>query len=112
MKNNYNINMYMKKILNYLLIAATVCGLSFAVTSCKDGAVFFNATVLKEQLQKEGFEFSSVSQAWAKKGYIRKAKDGRNTHGTFVNGIKARYVAIVLPEVTEDDEEDYDGIVI
>ena len=35
-KNNYNINMYMKKILNYLLIAATVCGLSFAVTSCKD----------------------------------------------------------------------------
>ena len=35
-KNNYNINMYMKKILNYLLIAATVCGLSLAVTSCKD----------------------------------------------------------------------------
>ena len=28
--------MYMKKILNYLLIAATVCGLSFAATSCKD----------------------------------------------------------------------------
>ena len=26
----------MKKITNYLLIAATVCGLSFAVTSCKD----------------------------------------------------------------------------
>ena len=26
----------MKKILNYLLIAATVCGLSLAVTSCKD----------------------------------------------------------------------------
>lgn len=78
----------------------------------KDGAVFFNATVLKEQLQKEGFEFSSVAQAWAKKGYIRKAKDGRNTHSASVNGIKARYVAIVLPEVTEDDEEDYDGIVI
>ena len=35
-KNNYNINMYMKKILNYLLIAATVCGLSLVATSCKD----------------------------------------------------------------------------
>ena len=28
--------MYMKKIFNFALIAATVCGLSFAVTSCKD----------------------------------------------------------------------------
>ena len=28
--------MYMRKILNFALIAATVCGLSLAVTSCKD----------------------------------------------------------------------------
>ena len=36
MKNNYNINMYMKKIFNFALMAATVCGLSLAATSCKD----------------------------------------------------------------------------
>ena len=28
--------MYMKKIFNFALIAATVCSISFAVTSCKD----------------------------------------------------------------------------
>ena len=78
----------------------------------KDGAVYFNSTELKRQLQKEGFEFSSVSRSWAKRGYIRKYKDGKNTIPSSVDGIKARYVVIELPNDPESDETDYDGIEI
>ncbi len=77
----------------------------------KDGAVYFNATVLKDELQRAGFELSSVAQTWAKKGYIRKAKDGRTTHSTRVNGIKCRYVIIELPDDPEPDETDYDEVI-
>lgn len=77
----------------------------------KDGAVYFNATVLKDELQRVGFELSSVAQTWAKKGYIRKAKDGRTTHSTRVNGIKCRYVIIELPDDPEPDETDYDEVI-
>ena len=78
----------------------------------KDGAVYFNSTELKRQLQKEGFEFSSVSRSWAKRGYIRKCKDGKNSISASVDGIKARYVVIELPNDPESDETDYDGIEI
>ena len=78
----------------------------------KDGAVYFNSTELKRQLQKEGFEFASVSRSWAKRGRILKAKDGKNTISGSVDGIKARYVVINLPDDPESDETDYDGIEI
>ena len=78
----------------------------------KDGAVYFNSTELKRQLQKEGFEFASVSRSWAKRGRILKAKDGRSTISTTIDGIRARYIAVVLPNDPESDETDYDGIEI
>lgn len=78
----------------------------------KDGAVYFNSTELKRQLQKEGFEFSSVSRSWAKRGRILKAKDGRSTISTTIDGIRARYIAVVLPNDPESDETDYDGVEI
>lgn len=78
----------------------------------KGGEVWFNSTELKKQLQREGFELSSVSRSWAKKGYIRKYKDGKNSIPSSVDGIKARYVVIKLPDDPESDETDYDGIEI
>ncbi len=76
----------------------------------QEGTAFINATVLKKELQAEGFEFSSVAQSWAKKGYILKSKDGKSSVSTWVDGIKARYVMIALPNEPEDDENDYGGI--
>ena len=78
----------------------------------KGNTVYFNSTELKRQLQREGFEFTSVARAWGKRGYILKAKDGRSTISTTIEGIRARYIAIVLPDDPDEDETDYDGIEI
>lgn len=76
----------------------------------RKGTLFFNSTVLKKELQKEGFEFASVAQTWAKKGYIQTRERGY-TISASVDGIKARYVAIELPDDPEPDETDYDEVI-
>jgi len=78
----------------------------------KNGLLYFNATVLRNELQKEGIELSSVSRRWAKKGYLVKNTEGRNSIAASVDGIKARYVALNLPEELEFDEERYGDIAI
>ena len=74
--------------------------------------VLFNAKVLREELQKEGFELNSVLQSWSRKRYIELAPDGKSTISTWVNGIKGRYMHIILPEeeTKEEQPETYDGV--
>lgn len=74
--------------------------------------VWFNSTALRDVLQREGFEFNSIAKTWAKKGLIKQSSEGKNTIYSKVEGIGARYVVIKLPNITEQDDEDYDGIAI
>ena len=74
--------------------------------------VWFNSTALKDVLQREGFEFNSVAKTWVKRGLIKRNSEGKNTVSGSVEGIKARYVVIKMPDTAEQDEEDYDGIEI
>ena len=76
----------------------------------KNGLLYFNATVLREQLQKEGIELNSVLSRWAKTGRIVKDSGGRSSTHASVDGIKARYVALRLPETLEFDDERYEDI--
>ena len=76
----------------------------------KNGLLFFNSTVLKKELQKEGFEFASVAQTWVNKRYIEKKERGYTVKAS-VDGIRARYVAIRLPDDSEEDETDYSEVV-
>ena len=76
----------------------------------EDNIVYFNCSVLKEQLQKEGFEYSTVARSWAKKGYTVRGKDGRNSVSASIQGQKNRFVLIKLPEVTVEDDTDYDEV--
>ena len=50
--------MYMRKIFNFALIAATVCGLSFAATSCKDDDIKNNDGEDMEQWESTGGSLS------------------------------------------------------
>ena len=76
----------------------------------KNGLLFFNSTVLKKELQKEGFEFASVAQTWVNKRYIEKKERGYTVKAS-VDGIRARYVALRLPDDPEEDETDYSEVV-
>ena len=74
--------------------------------------VWFNSTALKDVLQREGFEFNSVAKTWAKKELLRRNSEGKFTICGSIEGIKARYVVIKMPDSTEQDDEPYDDITI
>lgn len=73
----------------------------------EDGVTLFNVTVLRKELEAEGYDLDAVKKAWWQSGYILLAPDGKYTHRTKCNGIKARYLKIVqLPETQDDADEE------
>ena len=73
----------------------------------EDGVTLFNATVLRQELAAEGYDLDAVKKAWWQSGYILLAPDGRYTHRTICNNVKARYVKIVqLAEQFTKEEMD------
>ena len=77
----------------------------------RDGVLYFNKTKLKDILQREGFELESCLRSWSEKGYLSKKERG-NTVSTTVNGTKARYVALILPETKQPDDTNYNDLII
>lgn len=65
-----------------------------------DDVAIINKQVLEQELARMGFDFGSIKKGWAKSGYILKNSVGRYIHQTRVNGIKANYIKIQLPEDT------------
>lgn len=78
-----------------------------------DKVVYVNVGVLRRELGAAGFEFDAVKKKWAENKYLKISSDGRYTHRTVINGSKARYVIINLPNEEDliEDETDYDDIV-
>lgn len=72
----------------------------------------FNQNELVKVLSENNYDFDAIKKDWAELGYLQKNSQGRYLHYTTIyNGVKAKYIKIVL--IDEDTTEEFqqtDGV--
>ena len=61
-----------------------------------DTYCMINASILKRELRKAGFEFETVKKDWAEMNFLITSTNGRYVHQTTANGKKGTYVRLFL----------------
>ncbi len=69
----------------------------------RDGFIYFNVTVLRQELEKEGYDFDALKQNWSKNGYLVKNKDSY-THVWRYSGVRSRCVKLRTPDAVDFNE--------
>ena len=65
--------------------------------------VIVNKKVLEENLLKNNYDYTAVTKAWDKYGFLEKNSQGKFIHQTKIFNIKASYIKILLPENEIED---------
>ena len=59
--------------------------------------------MLEENLLKNNYDYTAVTKAWDKYGFLEKNSQGKFIHQTKIFNIKASYIKILLPENEIED---------
>ena len=76
-----------------------------------DSHCLVNQNVLREAMEKNGYDFNAVKKEWAESGYLEKSRDGKYSVNTSIAGLKtkARYVKVLFKHPKNFEEyEDVD----
>ncbi|WP_346961118.1 bifunctional DNA primase/polymerase [Faecalicatena contorta] len=76
-----------------------------------DSHCLVNQNVLREAMEKNGYDFNAVKKEWAEAGYLEKSRDGKYSVNTSIAGLKtkARYVKVLFKQPNNFEEyEDVD----
>ncbi len=65
--------------------------------------IIINKKVLEEQLNKNNYDYSTITKAWDKKGLLVRNSQNKLVHQTKVFGIKANYIKIKTEEPNIED---------
>ena len=71
-----------------------------------DNIVFVVNSVLKRELEEQGYSMDACTSKWREKGYLLPNSQGRNLHSTKINGQKATCYKVNLESfITDEDRE-------
>ena len=61
-----------------------------------NGVIMINKTVLEQELEKNGFDFSALKKKWAESGHLLKTTQGRFSNVYRLHNTRANYVALYV----------------
>lgn len=61
-----------------------------------NGVVMINKTVLEEELDKKGFDYTAIKKKWADAGHLLKTKQGKFYAVYSLHNVRANYIALFL----------------
>lgn len=61
-----------------------------------DGTVYINKTVLEQELDKAGFDYSAIKKKWAEAGHLLKTVQGKYFMVISLNGYRANYIFLKI----------------
>ena len=60
------------------------------------GVLMINKTVLEQELEKAGFDYTAIKKKWAEAGHLLKTSQGKFSNVYTINNIRANYVCLFL----------------